>query len=124
MCTVREFFVLFFVSGRKRVASYFSFIFRPTAEKIFFAFGGFTFFSRKRKNHFWSTSIRRHYFTGCTHYTRIGLCIPRFSQTVTNLQFSADLFFFTKIASKCIMFRALHGNGNGNRSMGMGWEWE
>ena len=25
-------------------------------------------------------NIRRHYFTGCTHLSRIGLCIPRFSK--------------------------------------------
>jgi len=60
--------------------------------KNIFHFRWFHFFGRKRKIYFWSTSIRRQYFTGYTHYTRIGLCIPRFSQTVTNLQFSADFF--------------------------------
>ena len=40
MCTFRLFFVLFFVFGRKTVASNFSFIFRP--KKIVFTFSGLT----------------------------------------------------------------------------------
>jgi len=65
--------------------------------KIFFTFGGFTFSAENGKIIFGrpllNYNIRRHYFTGCTHYALVTNNIR-----LWNCSFQQTCFLFTKIA--------------------------